>query len=85
MMRFISTCALCCLVLACTPTPPAQEIDPDHGAGTVIKLAPELDAIVPGDYTIEKVDEGFAFIEGPVWVDEPGYLLFSDVQGDTIY
>ena len=57
----------------------------DHGAGTVIRLAPELDAIVPADYTIEKLEDGFGFLEGPVWVEDPGYLLFSDVRGDTIF
>jgi len=60
-------------------------VEPDHGAGTVIRLAPELDAIVPGDYTIEQVEDGFEFIEGPVWVADPGYLLFSDIRGDAIY
>jgi len=58
---------------------------PDHGAGTVLSLAPELDSIVPGDYFIEKLDDGFGFTEGPVWVPDPGFLLFSDVRGDAIY
>ena len=85
MIRFLPLSALCCLVFACAPTPPVEEVEPDHGAGSVIRLAPELDAIVPADYTIEKLDDGFVFIEGPVWVEDPGYLLFSDVRGDTIY
>ncbi len=58
----------------------------DHGAGTVIRVAPALDSIVPADYKIEKVAGGFVFIEGPVWVPrDGGYLLFSDVQGNAIY
>ena len=35
---------------------------------------------------IEKLDEGFQFLEGPLWVNrDGGYLLFSDVPGNTIY
>ena len=85
MMRFLPVCVFCCLTLACSTPPPAEVPVPDHRDGTVLKHAPELDAIVPGDYIIEKIDEGFVFIEGPVWVEDPGYLLFSDVPGDTIY
>jgi gluconolactonase len=85
MIRFLSLSVFCCLVFACSSTPPVEEVEPDHGAGTVIRHSPELDAIVPGDYTIEKLDDGFVFIEGPVWVKDPGYLLFSDVRGDTLY
>jgi gluconolactonase len=43
-----------------------------------------LDAILPVDARLEKVAEGFEFIEGPVWVPE-GYLLFSDPNRNTIY
>ena len=85
MIRLIFFSALCCFVIACAGAPPPEEVEPDHGAGTIVRLAPELDAIVPSDYTIEKVDEGFEFVEGPVWVKDPGYLLFSDVRGDVIY
>ncbi len=84
-IRFLPVCVVCFLVLACSTPPPAPVPEPDHGDGTVLKHSPELDAIVPGDYIIEKIDDGFVFIEGPVWVENPGYLLFSDVRGDTIY
>ena len=65
-------------MFACAGTPPVEEAEaePDHGAGTILWHAPELEAIVPADYVIEKLDEGFGFVEGPVWVDDPGYLLF---------
>lgn len=32
---------------------------------------------------VEKVDDGFQFIEGPVWVSK-GYLLFSDIPANAI-
>jgi gluconolactonase len=44
-----------------------------------------LDAIVPPGATIEKLATGFEFIEGPVWVREGNYLLFSDPNANRIY
>jgi sugar lactone lactonase YvrE len=35
---------------------------------------------------LEKIATGFQFAEGPVWIDKDGgYLLFSDIDGNTIY
>ena len=51
----------------------------------VTRLDPGLDAIVPPDLTIEKLADGFQFLEGPVWVREGGHLLFSDPNANTIY
>jgi gluconolactonase len=46
---------------------------------------PALDAIVPKDAKIEKLAGGFLFTEGPVWVRDGGYLLFSDPNNNVIY
>ena len=74
------------LMVACGAEQPAAQAPADHGTGTVVSNDAALDAIVPADYKIEKVDDGFVFIEGPVWVNKDGgYLLFSDVRGNTIY
>lgn len=74
------------LLIACGGGEPAPEAAPDHGAGTVVKLDPALDAIVPADYKIEKLSGGFMFTEGPLWRAEGGpHLLFSDVRGNAIY
>ncbi len=50
----------------------------------VLRKDPALDAIVPQGAVVEKLAEGFTFIEGPVWTPE-GRLLFSDVNENTIY
>ena len=74
------------LLFACGGGESAPEAAPDHGAGTVVKLDPALDAIVPADYKIEKLSGGFMFTEGPLWRTEGGpHLLFSDVRGNAIY
>ena len=46
---------------------------------------PALDAIIAQDAKIEKLAGGFLFTEGPVWVRDGGYLLFSDPNNNLIY
>lgn len=46
---------------------------------------PAIDAIVPANPKIFKLAEGFLFSEGPVWVRDGGYLLFSDPNANRIY
>ena len=55
------------------------------GAGSVLRLDPRFSSLVPPGAVIEKVAEGFTFIEGPVWIGEEQHLLFSDVRGNAIY
>ena len=52
--------------------------------GTIVRLDPAFDQIVPKDAKIEKLAGGFQFTEGPVWHPD-GYLLFSDPNANTIY
>ena len=51
----------------------------------VVRLDPAIDEIVPRNAKIHKLAEGFKFTEGPVWVHNGGYLLFSDPNSNTIY
>ncbi|NEQ76146.1 MAG: SMP-30/gluconolactonase/LRE family protein [Okeania sp. SIO2C9] len=46
--------------------------------------AENLQDIIGKDAQVEKVVEGFKFIEGPVWHPD-GFLLFSDIPENTIY
>ncbi|MBS1826069.1 MAG: SMP-30/gluconolactonase/LRE family protein [Acidobacteria bacterium] len=50
----------------------------------VERLDPALDAIVDANAPIEKLAGGLGFIEGPVWIAKPGYLLFSDIPANAI-
>ncbi len=54
-----------------------------QNVGTVIRVDPAVDEIVPAEARIEKVAGGFKFTEGPIWVHE-GYLLFSDIPNNAI-
>ncbi len=67
------------------PEQVAETPPPDPGAGSVLRVDPALDAIVPADYRIEKLSGGFVFTEGPVWVRDGSYLLFSDLRGNAIH
>jgi len=51
----------------------------------VERLDAALDALVPANPKIFKLAEGFLFSEGPVWVHDGGYLLFSDPNANRIY
>jgi gluconolactonase len=54
-------------------------------AQAIERLSPDLDRVIAADARIEKLAEGFLWSEGPVWRKDGGYLLFSDVPGNTIY
>lgn len=57
----------------------------NHASGEIKRVDVSLDEIVPANAKIEKVAGGFTFTEGPVWVREGGYLLFSDPNDNKIY
>jgi gluconolactonase len=51
----------------------------------VERVDPAIDRIVPANPKLYKLADGFLFTEGPVWVRNGGYLLFSDPNHNTIY
>jgi gluconolactonase len=53
--------------------------------GQIHRLSPKLDAVVAPDAQIQQLAEGFVWTEGPVWVRDGGYLVFSDVPGNVMY
>jgi gluconolactonase len=48
------------------------------------RLDPALDRLIAPDTKVEILAEGFDWSEGPVWVKEGGFLLFSDVPRNVI-
>ena len=66
-------------------TAAAPETADGSGAGTIQRLDPRLDALVPPDAVIEKVAGGYTFTEGPVWDSLNATLFFSDVRGNAVY
>ena len=52
--------------------------------GSIRRLSPDLDRIVPPGAVIEKVAGNLQFAEGPVWSRSGGYLLLSDIPANAI-
>jgi gluconolactonase len=52
--------------------------------GKVVRLDPKLDKILPKDAAMERLAGGFKWTEGPVWVKDGGFLLFSDIPNNVI-
>lgn len=53
------------------------------GAGSVERLDPALDEIVPADAKIERIAHGFTWPEGPIWT-RSGYLFFAEIPSNSI-
>ena len=51
----------------------------------IVRLDPRFDKLVPKDAVMEKIADGFEWVEGPVWDRKGGRLLFSDVPGNSIF
>jgi gluconolactonase len=73
------------LVFALAAVLTAVELSAQNG-GQIIRLDPALDALIPAGAQIEKLADGFGFVEGPVWVHTtaPGFLIFSDIPANVI-
>jgi gluconolactonase len=76
------------LVMAATAGTGGLRMAPAMGAvnvipGTIERLDPALNEIVPSDAKVEQVATGFTWTEGPIWTRD-GYLLFADIPSNTI-
>jgi gluconolactonase len=52
--------------------------------GKVHREDPRLDELLARDAKIEVISSGFEWAEGPIWVKDGGYLLFSDIPRNRI-
>lgn len=53
--------------------------------GSIRRIDPGLDSVLDADAPIEVLATGFKWSEGPVWVKDGGYLLFSDVPANICH
>jgi gluconolactonase len=70
-------------VLSCASAIPPLAAQ-SGSAGSVRRLDPALDKLVPPGAALEKVIGNLLFAEGPVWIRSGGYLLFSDIPFNAI-
>ena len=69
-----------CAILAAAQS--AQPVRPT--IGEVVRLDDRINELIAPDAKIEVLASGFAWSEGPVWVRDGGYLLFSDIPRNSI-
>jgi gluconolactonase len=77
--------AWACLGLGMAACARAQEKSGRPTLGTIERLDPRFDRLVPTDARVERIAEGFDWSEGPVWDRKQGRLLFSDVPMNTVF
>jgi gluconolactonase len=69
-------------IAACAAAPPAPTKMVD---AKIDRWDPAMDAIVPKDWKIEKLADGFMWAEGPIWVKSGNFLMFTDVPGNKMW
>lgn len=52
--------------------------------GRVIRDDPAMDKLIPKGAKIEVLTSGFVWTEGPLWIKDGGYLLFSDIPKNSV-
>jgi len=87
MRRLLLLIAVVALTASCgrqvgSSTTPIASAPPT--TARIVKLDPRFDRLVPKNAALEKVADGFAWAEGPVWNRAGGFLLFSDVPNNSI-
>jgi gluconolactonase len=78
MTRFLSPLVLAAIVLGQTGNVVRPNI------GEVVRLDDRLNELIALDAKIEVLGSGFEWAEGPIWVRDGGYLLFSDIPRNSI-
>ncbi|MCF7849386.1 MAG: SMP-30/gluconolactonase/LRE family protein [Kiritimatiellales bacterium] len=68
-----------------TLEPPKTIAAPYPEIGHIEQIDAAMDKLVAADAKIEILAEGFDWSEGPVWVKEGNFVLFSDIPPNRIY
>lgn len=75
-----------CFFIACSQPHEKQSPDSEYPTtGSVEKLSDGLDALIAPGTQIEVLAEGFDWAEGPVWVADGNYVLFTDIPPNNIW
>jgi gluconolactonase len=52
--------------------------------GQIVRDNPLIDKLLAADARVEMLASGMAWSEGPVWVKDGGFLLFSDIPNNSV-
>lgn len=89
MSRLITVIAIGLFIVACQsgeeyPLSNIKDVQ-NVSTGTIERLDHSLDKILAKDAEIEILAKGFEWTEGPLWVSDKNYLLFSDIPPNRIF
>ena len=73
-----------CIFVSCKNTDDMKK-ETYKTTGIVEKFDPALSAIISDSAAAEIIAEGFAWSEGPLWIEKHKMLLFSDVKKNTVF
>ena len=87
--RHLLPCVGLAALIGCSPSPEPtksaeKKAEAPPNAGSISRIDPAVNDLVPADAMIEKLAGSMGFIEGPLWM-KAGHLLFSDVTGNKIW
>jgi len=74
--------SLIALLLIATSSARAEE---PKTIGSIDRFDPSFDKLVPHGAKIEVLGRGYKWSEGPIWVRNGEYLLFSDIPNNVIH
>ncbi len=89
-MRILLVCCILLSIGACQSrsdkkATTGEVSTPQSTFGSIERLQPELDELIPPTSAIEVLSEGYEWTEGPVWVPSENMLLFSDIPPNSIF
>jgi gluconolactonase len=73
-----------CLFTGVIAALPAARAEGPASGVRIVRKDPRFDALVPKDAVVEKLADGYAWTEGPVWEKAKARLLFSDIPGNRV-
>lgn len=86
MSRLVSSRRVLLWVVSALAASTAAAADkPSYPAfGKIVRKDPRLDTLLPQDARMEQLADGFDWSEGPTWIKDGGYLLFSDIPRNSV-
>lgn len=87
LLRSLGLVAFALSLWSCRGTSGPVALEGAPTLGSVERLDPALDMLVEASAQFEVLAKGFAWSEGPVWVEDEGdgYLLFSDIPPNKVW
>ncbi|MCW9705235.1 SMP-30/gluconolactonase/LRE family protein [Fodinibius salsisoli] len=91
MMRSLLLLLTLSLIMGCAQTSELLESEEQEKApepkmiGSIQQMEPELSELLDVNARPEVIGEGYEWSEGPVWVEEHQFLLFSDIPNNVIH